>query len=240
MGQCTAEERAEVERMAATHPEVHAELQAIGLAIEKFVAANAVPPPPGLKNRILEALEREAAQDAVRPEVSKNVKTNLLTWVPALLSLLLAGLLWVSNTAKGRLQETVAQVQKQLSDCETRSQADAKVQRQIALVQHPETRAIPLAKTGAGTAGTVFHNPTLRETTLELATLAAPNPGKYFQFWAIVDGKPVSMGMVQLNHEGIWQNLPYVENAQAFAISEEDNPQGNPTPTTVVMVGKAG
>jgi hypothetical protein len=34
--------------------------------------------------------------------------------------------------------------------------------------------------------------------------------------------------------------LPYNTNAAAFAISAEENPQGNPTPTVVVMIGNAG
>ncbi len=59
MGQCTAQERAEVERMAAAHPEVRAELDAIERALEKVAQANAVPPPAGLRDQILERIQAE-------------------------------------------------------------------------------------------------------------------------------------------------------------------------------------
>jgi hypothetical protein len=34
------------------------------------------------------------------------------------------------------------------------------------------------------------------------------------------------------------QQVPFIEKAEAFALSQEDNPNGNPTPTVVLMVGK--
>ena len=47
----------------------------------------------------------------------------------------------------------------------------------------------------------------------------------------IVDGKPVSMGMVDLQSTGGWQSLPYFDNSAALAISQETSPTGNPMAT---------
>jgi len=56
-GQCTAAERQEVARMAEQHPEVRAELAQIEQALENFAVANAIAPPPGLKDRILDQID---------------------------------------------------------------------------------------------------------------------------------------------------------------------------------------
>ena len=103
------------------------------------------------------------------------------------------------------------------------------------LLRDRDTRVVPLDN-GKGTAY-AYYNSIRREAALDLGGLPAPDSGKHFQFWAIVDGKPVSMGMVDLQSSGGWQTLPYLDKAAALAVSEEDSPNGNPTPTRVVMVG---
>ncbi len=52
LGQCSAEERAQVERMAAEHAEVRAELSAIEASLEAYAAAQAVLPPDWMKTSI--------------------------------------------------------------------------------------------------------------------------------------------------------------------------------------------
>ena len=61
--------------------------------------------------------------------------------------------------------------------------------------------------------------------------------GKHFQMWAIADGKPQSLGMVNLQSVGGLQEFECVPSAVAYAISVEDKPEGNPTPTVVLMSG---
>jgi hypothetical protein len=46
------------------------------------------------------------------------------------------------------------------------------------------------------------------------------------------------MGMISSGAADKQQTFAYLENVQAFAISEEDKPQGNATPTVVLAVGK--
>jgi anti-sigma-K factor RskA len=82
-----------------------------------------------------------------------------------------------------------------------------------------------------------YHNFTSCQVALDLNSLPAPESGKFFQLWSIVDDKPVSMGMVDLQAAGGWQFIACQQNAVALAISQENNPTGNPTPTEVLMVG---
>lgn len=242
LNQCSAGERAEVERLAALHPEVRAEIEAIERALEQVARANAVPPPDGLKTRIMQRIETEA--NAAPPAAARGRRAfrllPALGWAAALL--LGVALAW-QNVRLSQTGARIAELQTKINDCETQVRDQEKTQTLIALLRDRDTRAIILSDATTPDAiehitATVWHNPKRGETALDINSLPRPNPGKYFQFWAIVDGAPRSMGMVAVNSPDSWQPLPFIENAQAFAISEEDKPGGNATPTVVVMVGK--
>jgi len=234
LNQCSPEERAEVERMAAAHPEVRAELDAVERTLEQVALANAVPPPPGLKEKILQQVRNESP---AAPRTGNDLRwTSMLPWAAAIALAVIAG--W-QMTEKNTLNERVAVLQTQVADCETQAQQQTKLQETVALLRDRDTRAIVLSDAAdAKLTATVWHNPIRAETLLDINSLPAPESGKYFQFWAIVDGQPVSMGMVNLRGSDTFQTLPFIPNAQAFAISAENNPNGNPTPTVVVLVGK--
>ncbi len=240
LGQCTPEERALVERMLEQHPALRTELEAVERALEQVAQAYAVSPPPGLKVRILEQAQAEAptAGPSERGRAGHFWRL-VLTWLAVVaLAVALGWQLW----QKTRLSERVIALEQQAADCEKRIQQQARLQEVVALLRHRDTRAIVLSDAaGNGSAkitATVWHNPVRGETVLDINTLPAPPPGRYFQFWAIVEGKPVSMGMVNLRGDDAFQTLPFHPEAQAFAISAEDNPNGNPAPTQVVLVGK--
>ncbi|MCS7037687.1 MAG: anti-sigma factor [Saprospiraceae bacterium] len=240
LGQCAPEERALVERMLAEHPELRAELEAVERVLEQVAQAYAVMPPSGLKARLLAQAQAEAPT-AKLPEQGRAARFWLVAsgWAVALL---LAGVLGWQLWEKEQRAQRIQALEKQVSDCEKRAQQQARLHEVVALLRDRDTRAIVLSDAaGEGPAkvtATVWHNPVRAETVLDINTLPAPPPGRYFQFWAIVEGKPVSMGMVNLRGDDAFQRLPFRADAQAFAISAEDNPDGNPTPTQVVLVGK--
>lgn len=244
LNQCSPEERAEVERMAALHPEIRAELGAIERSLEQVARANAVPPPAELKTQILQRIAEEA--NAAPPAAGATGGGRAFRLIPALgwAAALLLGIALVWQSARLHRTETrMAELETKVTDCETRVGEQAKTQALIALLRDRDTRTIILRDATKPDAvehltATVWHNPKRAETALDINSLPRPNPGKYFQCWAIVDDAPQSMGMVTLSGTDSWQQLPFVPNAQAFAISEEDKPEGNAEPTVVVMVGK--
>ena len=60
-GALSAEERLEVERMAADSPEVRAALLAACEVMGQYAALHAVPPPPALKDRVMQQILPEQA-----------------------------------------------------------------------------------------------------------------------------------------------------------------------------------
>jgi anti-sigma-K factor RskA len=239
-GQCDATERQTVERMAAQHPEIRAELAKIEQALENYALANAIAPPADLRGRILDQLSPKP--ESLSPAINQAKPSVRLYQVLVLALAALAGFLfWQKRLVDAEnvaLKSKADALQTQVDDCTQRREHTVPMAN---LLRDSDTRSIDLTD-GKAYHITVFNNKIRKECALDVNGLPVPAPGKYFQFWAIVDGKPVSMGMVQLNAIAGWQPLPYVENAQAYAISEETNPTGNPTPTVVIAVGalKAG
>lgn len=248
LGQCTAEERALVERMAAEHAEVRTELAAIEKTLEGYAAANTVEPPAWMKSRILDMIEKESKSPAPPAGGTAAVPGSpaaLLRLFQAIsLALaLLAGFFFFQKSKltseKTALENRLAELQKQVDACAEQARKTEKLQQvNLLLRDRDDTRAIPLSngENGKFTAF-AYHNAARCEVAIDLNTLPAPAPGKYFQLWSIVDGKAVSMGMVDVRAQGGWQLVPCQTGAAALAISQESNPNGNPAPTEVLMSG---
>ncbi len=78
---------------------------------------------------------------------------------------------------------------------------------------------------------------------MDLPTVEAPSEMQY-QVWAIVDGAPVDIGLINHSAEGVPENmtaLKEIHNAQAFAITLEEI-GGKPVPNLerLVVMGKVG
>lgn len=241
LGQCTAEERALVERMAAQHAEVRAEMAAIEQSLEGYAAAHAAQPPAWMKDRILERIEQEASPTAP-PAAPKSRFLRLFPLLALALALLAGFFFFQKNNLtaeKNALETRVAELQQQINDCTGRDSLRMKLEQvNLMLRDRDNTRAVPLGNAD-GSPGTAvaYLNARRCELAIDLASLPAPAPGKYLQLWSIVDGKPVSMGMVDTAAAAGWQVVPCEAGAVAIAISSEDNPQGNSAPTQVLMVG---
>ncbi len=238
LGQCNPEERLLVEEMLSQYPEARAELAAIEQALEQYANAQAVAPPADLKERIMREI------DQISPVVTTGINQTMLRVFQAIAIGLLAavGYLWFqknqSDTNQENLQRQVAQLQQQIADCDTRNTGCREI---VDLIRNPETRAFKMDNKKDAPAF-VFHNTTTPQCTalLDVAALPAQPAGKFLQFWALVDGKPVSMGMIKQDTSSGFQAFPCVANAAGFAVSVEDKKVGNPVPTEVLMLGTAG
>lgn len=259
LDQCTAEERALVEQMREQHPEVRAELEAVQQALEGFAASHAVVPPPDLRGRILDALNQEPdlaapprpttpAAPATSPAPADVVqlpqrRNSLATWVLVAAAVLLgATTLWF-NQQKSAAENRVKELEQQVNDCNgLRAATEEQLNRRIQFVRDTGTHRVVLAAADPAVGGAiravVYSNKGKCENALDLSTLPAPPAGKYYQFWAIVNSAPVSMGMVSAaDTAAAWQELPCQSQAVAFAISLEDKPTPSATPTQVYLVG---
>ncbi len=239
-GQCTAAERQEVERMAQQYPEVRAELAQIEQALEKLAIANAIAPPPGLKARILEEIDKlpTTAPDAgQKPGSAPSSALRAYQGLAVVLAAAAALFFWQKTTLSTEhdaLKKKAEELQLQVDDCAKRRE---QTEPMASLLRDTDTKPVALSD-GKTYHITVFNNKLRKECALDVSGLPVPNPGKHFQAWAIVPGKdPISLGMVRLDAPAGWQPLPYIEGAVKYAISEEPGPQESPSPTLVIAIG---
>lgn len=229
--QCSAEERAQVERMAAEHVEVRTELSSIEASLEAYAAAHAVQPPVWMKDRIMERLNQEPPLQAP-PDAPSDKGPLRFFQILAFLLAAACSFLFLRQKELGQkndqLKTQTETLQQQLTAC---NEAAAIPDPIAELLCDPATQRI-LVSNGTDINTVFYYNARLKKMAYDPTGL--PNlPGVHYQFWAIVGGKPVSMGM---KADNLCATLQTVENAVAFAISEEPNPEGNAAPTKVAAI----
>ncbi len=243
LGQVTAEERSLVERMLSQHTEAQTELSSIEQVIERYAVTQAISPPAWMKGRILDQLDQlptpttvPVAQEVIRPVAA--IGTLRVFQLLSAALLVAVAFLWYKNsevqTRQTEQQTQFATVQNRLNDCAQRAERSQQI---VNLIRDADTKVIKLTN-GADGKGTalLYKNDVRNATVLDLSGVMAPSaPDKFLQFWAVVDGKPISLGMVLMEAPDGWHPFEHNEKVDYFAISEENNPKGNLTPTTIVM-----
>jgi anti-sigma-K factor RskA len=136
----------------------------------------------------------------------------------------------------------LAQQETQMREMELRldslAEANSITQNELAILKKPQMKAIELKgmEPAPDAKAMVYANTTSGEVYLELVNLPAAPEGMQYQFWGIVDGKPVDAGMIELNADtaGMHAMKP-VPNAVAYAISLEKK-GGSPQPEGKIYV----
>ncbi len=262
LGQLSALEIAEVEAMAAKHPEVKAELSAIEIALETYALENSITTSEELELRILSQFDDEKSTITANPATPeqkiiplykgrdegkiKVLRFSLVACI-ALLVVSLVALYSVYNRLnlaqdqiatlsrdKQQFATTVSKLQFEKSGMENR----------IAMVDNAEWTTVKLAGVPKSPEAKmlVFWNKTNKNVLINYAAIELPKTDKAheYQLWALVDGKPVSLGVfteVDNAKEAVVQ-MAAIQKAQAFAVTIE--PTGgsiNPTMEKMVVMG---
>lgn len=263
-GLVTPEEIREVEEMAAQHPEVQQEIDAIRQAIATYVGAHAVEPPAGLKDKVLQRLDQapkgrpskskpnhENHERPVYREPKAATETNLSSVVVWILGVALLGmgvavfLFWQdASRANARVKSAEAQVEQVKKDCETEKARANELKEQFVAIRHWATKPVQMKGTdlGGDAFAVVYWNNIKKTSFLDVVKLPQPPSDKQYQLWAIVAGQPTDMGVFELETEnGALQKVEFIETPQAFAVTLEPK-GGSETPTLdqMYVVGAVG
>lgn len=250
LGMATEVEQREVERYAESHPEIREELDAIEIAMEQYAGIHQLPTPIGVEVKFNQRIDELSGQNPTPPQNNDSDKKNRGGfWLPLLLvgALLATGWWAFSSSQKyNNSQSELSIVKNDLTtlqtNCDETSKENEALKNTIKILQDPDNQITTMSGDGDVLAAVIW-NPQTKRSYLNLNTqkpLPTPPAGKQYQLWAIVDGAPVDMEPFDLVIEdGVLQEVPFVENASAFAVSLE-NEGGSPTPTEVVMAGNVG
>ena len=258
LGLATDEEIAEVERLSREYPELKQAINQFEVAMEENAFENAVDPPARVKpflfaslrdDFILSETEKPAQAESVTPLIVHDVKRRAdrfwkyLAAASVILLLTSTGLNFYFYSS---FKNSSDKYQALLNERNT-LQADNKVyqsklnsiEQSLKLMEDP--RMISIKMNGMPgkeqNLATVFWNTQTKEVYLYPNAMARTPPGKQYQLWAIVDGKPVNAGMVG-DCAGLCK-MNVIDHAEAFAITlEKAGGSSTPTVTAMYVMGK--
>ncbi len=253
LGALTPPEMNEVRANIALYPELAAEVRLIEDAMTGFARAHAVEPPAAMQEQIWNAINTASAPAAqVAPKVIplQPGDRKPQQWKYAAMIALLVGslalnfVLWqqgnTEKEARVALDTKMEQLQSEQKLLTAQVDNYRKTKEMMAdtgmqtIVMHTVVPGHPMA-------ATLFWSKAKGDAYVAMNALPEPPKGMQYQLWVIQGGKPVSMGTLPSNmaNSAEMQKVNMqVTTGDAFAISLEKE-GGNPTPTTVYVVGKA-
>jgi anti-sigma-K factor RskA len=246
--QLSEAERREVEAMCAQHPEVKAELDAIQDAINGYASSHSRNPDPALRAKVLSQLDlRDAPEPKVIPMNASG--SNTYRWLAAAS----VALCIVSTGANFYLYNKYQNVTGQLAELQSRNSVLADnnthltkqittISDDLTAVSSPSNVRIELAGLALSPAAKalIFWDKERKATYINTKDLPPLAQEKQYQLWAIVDGKPVDLGVLPTDQQQTALiKVKDVSEPQAFAITIE--PKGgsvNPTMDQMIVLGK--
>lgn len=244
LGLASEQESKAMECLSKIYPELKEEILRVSETVELFAQKGAVQAPSHLKEVILtkiNGVEQERSNlVSFKPETASKEapasRTNNVwrfTAVAASLALfVMSGIAILRNNDAVRSETALLE-----SEIEINS-LNAALSDKLLLdgfIQNPDLRSLVLGGTELvpNAHATVLYTDTENEVLLHAAGLPKAIEGKQFQLWAIVDGNPVSLGVVARDSLLYKTNLPANidrTKVQAFAITLEDE-GGKDSPT---------
>jgi len=249
LGNCTTEERQQVECMARIFPDVHKELEAVQKSFEQFILSNKVDPPSHVKARIVEAIEKEEQLSArqtearvipINTKLSSGKKSGSALLIAASVAIIIISgiMLYNLNEKNERLSAQLNQLQDEQQENKAKyeqlAQRFENVNRHLVVLTDPHELKVTMKGTALSpqSVASVFWNQNSKEVFLAAQSLPEPPAGKQYQLWGIVNGTPVDLGVfdVSKTSEFLIQQMKKVEGATTFAVTLE-KAGGSPVPT---------
>lgn len=236
LGLASPEEQAEFETMCKQHPEVLQARIDFELSIEQQAMQNAVVPPPVLKQQIKEiVLPAEVKATPINAGATV-IQANWFKYAAAACAVLLAGSLIWNISQYNRSKKLQASYDEVVKDYDSTTFRLAEIEEEIAMLTlNPNVKmaAMKGMEVSPASFATVYWDTTSKDVYLLINNLPNPASDKQYQLWALLDGKPIDVGMIEndffIGQKQLLLRMKNASGAQAFAITLEKK-GGNPTP----------
>lgn len=242
LGVATDAERQEFEQAVASYPEIVEARDSFERALEVQLMQDAIQPPAFLKEKIQQQIIT-ATSDTYQQEIKEEApvrRMNVWRLVAAACFIGLLGAGYWAYTINQKYNNTVARQSAIENELAQRNNELALMQQDAAVVQQPGVKVAALKGTTNAPQAltTVFWDSTSKDVYLLVNNLPQAASDKQYQLWALLDGKPIDLGMLEPKQNRLLVKMKNVQNAQAFAITLE--PKGgsiNPTMKAMYVVG---
>ncbi|WP_316831329.1 anti-sigma factor domain-containing protein [Pedobacter aquatilis] len=266
LGDLSPEEALQVEEMAAQNPEVKAEIAAIEQAMEQYAMQNAIEPSADVETKLFEKLgisdEEDLAEASVSPEYGEAAKVirldgsdgkirTLRYALVACIALLVisTGALFITYNKLNDAHDQIASLnldKQKFAGVVSKLEFDIKgLDNMVAMADSKEWATIRMAGQAFSPKSkmNVYWNKKDKSVLINYVAMDLPKADKTheYQLWALVNGKPVSLGVFgrsdSTSTEAL-QKMQAIQEAQAFAVTLE--PMGgsvNPTMEKLTVMG---
>jgi anti-sigma-K factor RskA len=249
MGLSSPVETAEVVHWSHQYPEVKAEIEAIQSGLEGYARAHAVVPEASVKEKIFAFINNEKTTPVVNLKASDNARDKLISISPvwkyaaAASIILLVGSIISNITFYNRYQSATSELASTQSELKQQKELADIMNNDMGVMTNKNAMSVSLTPMPdvPDAAARIYWMQNTKEVYIDPTNLPQAPPGKQYQFWAIVEGKPVNGGIIttQINGKTIHvQKMKSFGNAQAFAVSLENAGPEKPVPTKVMVMGK--
>ncbi len=214
MGLCSAEENREFEALLLQYPELGAALKEFELQLEEKMMQDAIMPPSATGTRILNDFNRMAVKQDAKLVQLKTPSPFKWKWVAAA-SVVLA-------LAAGNIYQFINNSRPFVVTVSEKGQTLPA--RDYAIMQNPSIT--PVAMYGQGFHSicrcTLFWDKSSGKAYLMIHHLPESSDKKDYQLWTMVNGKPVSAGIVKDDIRGRFIELSNIPpGADAFLVTLE-------------------
>lgn len=262
LGQLNVIEQKEVESMADEYPEIREEINAIEIAMEQYAVSHAIQPTSGLEKKILEKIapqfnskiSNNHSNGKIIPLHDPHAASTIRSLRFALVAC--AGLLIISIVALYAAHDKLGIANQQIASLTSEKDRYAstvsfmkeenKDLQEIATISgDPTWTSVKLDGTAISPKATmmVYWHKSGQHVMVDNTRMSLPlnDAAHQYQLWAIVDGKPVDLGVfdAQTQPKKLLVAMKEVGSAQAFAVSLEKR-GGSISPTMEKIVVQGG
>lgn len=254
MGLASEEEIRILDCIQSNNPEVKQAILDAQNTLEDFASQQAIAPPPALKSVIWAKISEENQENnEIEESIVEPVTTSLypsqstennivpLKWFAIAASILLVASISLNlyfNNTQNSIKDQLAAL---TAANKTNELAYQNLKSKWDLVNNPTVKTIPLIGVAKhpDMKAVVYFEQNSNEVYLALENLPVAPKDQQYQLWAIVDGKPVSLGVFDQDAKATVQKMAAIHAAQAFAITlEKRGGVAAPTMENMYVMGK--
>jgi anti-sigma-K factor RskA len=245
LGDLNAAERREVEKALAEHPALREELTRIELTQESLLMEASVTPKASVKTNLFSKIQTQPDGKVVTMSAD-----NVLVWKYSMAASIVFGLLAAGlaynyygkwRQSEENLTDLLAQNQRMAQEYNTVNQRLDQLETDVRVINNPAFKRTLMSGTenAPKALASVYWNESTREVYLSIQNMKTLAQENQYQLWAIVDGKPVDMGVFDPTSGLI--KMKNISGAVAFAVTIEPR-GGKPAPSleTIQVMGKVG
>lgn len=238
LGELSEKERAEVEQNLRRYPELRKDLEMLEQVQEELLFRSAVTPRPSLRGRVLESVAATSNRQRTL-ERSGSINYWRLAAAASIIIAMASSYLAYHyrqelKTAQRTLTAFMAENERMAQNYNSVNERLNRVERDLKIIENPEFVRVAMKGTPNAPQALAFAywNQNSAALFLRVENLKKLPAANQYQLWAIVNGKPVSAGVFDVDAGLIKMND--VRNASAFAVTIEPS-GGKKTPTLETM-----